>query len=148
MLGPMQVRSDRTYLFDRPRETVWNAIGRTDAYRTWWPWLRGFDADGLVPGAKWDCTVRPPLPYVLRFAVTIEDVDEPARISATVTGDLHGDANLALTPTSNGCSVRLVSELAPVGRPLGTVMRVAPWLARFGHDWVLDTGLRQFRTAL
>lgn len=144
----MHVRSDRTYLFDAPHEAVWNAIGRTDAYRTWWPWLRRFDADGLTAGDQWHCTVRPPLPYVLRFSVAIEDVDEPVRIEATVTGDIRGAASLELTPTSRGCSVRLVSALAPAGQPLRTVTRLSPWLARFGHDWILDTGLRQFRRAL
>jgi uncharacterized protein YndB with AHSA1/START domain len=144
----MHVRSDRTYLFDRPLEAVWDAIGRTDAYRARWPWLRRFDADGLAPGEEWHCTVRPPLPYVLRFSVTIEHVDEPTRIDATVAGDLCGDASLDLTPTSRGCSVRLVSALEPAGQPLRAVMVVSPWLARFGHDWVLDTGLRQFRRHL
>lgn len=141
----MQVRADRTYRFEHPPDVVWEAIGRVDAYRDWWPWLRRFDAQGLVAGDHWECSVRPPVPYVLRFTVTLDEVDEHRQIDATVSGDLTGTAAVALTPTAAGCDVRLTSSLEPTGQPLRTVMRLTPWLGRFGHDWVLDVGLRQFR---
>lgn len=141
----MEVRSDRTYLFEQPLEDVWGAIGRTECYREWWPWLRRFDADGLVAGDRWHCTVRPPLPYVLRFTVALEEVTEKSRIVASVTGDIGGAATVELHPTSRGCSVRLRSSLCPTGQPLRGIMQWTPWLPRYGHDWVLDTGLKQFR---
>lgn len=141
----MHVRSDRTYRFDHQPEHVWDALGRVDAYRTWWPWLRRFEADGLVAGDRWQCAVRPPVPYTLRFVVTLDHVDAPQRITATVSGDLAGDAAVSIQPTDAGCDVRLTSSLAPTGQPLRGVMRMTPWLGRFGHDWVLDVGLRQFR---
>ena len=141
----MHVRSDREYRFDASPAAVWEALGRVDDYRTWWPWLRRFDADGLATGARWTCTIRPPLPYALRLVVGIDDVEPPERITATVTGDIQGDASVDLAPDGDGCVVRLRSSLAPAGQPLRAVARLTPWLARFGHDWVLDTGLRQFR---
>lgn len=141
----MQVRSDRRYRFPHPPETVWAAIGQVDSFQDWWPWLRRFDAAGLVAGDRWACTIRPPLPYALELTVTLDEVDEPSRIEASVSGDIAGQASVTLDPTAEGCCVRLVSSLSPTGRPLRTVTRWAPWLARFGHDWVLDTGLAQFR---
>lgn len=141
----MQVRSDRSYRFDQPAQDVWDAIGRVDAYRDWWPWLRRFDAVGLVEGDRWRCAIRPPLPYVLDLTVTLQQVVEAERIEASVSGDIVGHAEVTLTPAPDGCQVRLVSTLSPTGQPLRTVTRWAPWLARFGHDWVLDTGLVQFR---
>lgn len=141
----MQVRSDRSYRFSHPPEAVWDAIGRVDAYRDWWPWLRAFAARGLVAGDRWECAVRPPVPYVLRFTITLDRVAELRQIDATVSGDLTGTAAVVLTPTQAGCDVRLTSSLEPTARPLRTVMRVAPGLGRFGHDWVLDVGVRQFR---
>ena len=141
----MLVRADRTYRFEQPPSVVWEAIGRVDAYRDWWPWLRTFDARGLIAGDRWECAVRPPAPYVLRFTVTLDGVDEHRQIDATITGDLRGDAAVSLAPTAAGCDVRLTSSLEPAGQPLRAVMRVTPWLGRFGHDWVLDQGLRQFR---
>lgn len=140
----MRVRADRTFPFEEPAPVVWDAIGRVEAYRDWWPWLRHFDAEGLVAGDRWECAVRPPVPYTLRFAITLDAVEEHRRIEATVTGDLRGEAAVALTPTDDGCEVRLTSSLAPAGQPLRAVMLLTPWLGRFGHDWVLDAGLRQF----
>ena len=141
----MDVRSDRTYRFDRPAAEVWEALGRVDSYREWWPWLHDFDAEALVAGERWRCTVRPPLPYALRFTVTIDAAVEAERIEATVSGDLRGEATVELRDDGQGCAVRLRSTLQPAGRPLRIVATFAPWLARQGHDWVLDTGSRQFR---
>lgn len=141
----MQVSADRTYRFEQPPRVVWDAIGRVDAYRDWWPWLRRFEADGLLVGDRWVCTVRPPAPYALRFTITLDGIEEHRRIDATITGDLRGEAAVSLAPIAGGCEVRLTSALAPTSPPLRAVMRVTPWLGRFGHDWVLDQGLRQFR---
>lgn len=141
----MEVRSDRTYRFPEPADVVWDALASVEDYRGWWPWLRRFDAPGLAAGATWRCTVRPPLPYALRFAVALDEVRRPEQVVATVTGDITGVASVVLTPDGDGCEVRLQSTLAPAGQPLRTVARLTPWLARFGHDWVLDTGFGQFR---
>ena len=140
----MLVGSDRTYRFDRPSTEVWDAIARVEAYPSWWPWLRRFEHGGLVPGARWTCTVVPPLPYVLRLEITISETLPPHRIEASVQGDVEGQATVELSDDGDGCEVRLRSALAPSRRPLRTVAALAPWLARFGHDWVLDTGARQF----
>ena len=141
----MRIRSDRTYRFDRSPSEVWEAIGRVDQYQGWWPWLRRFDAEALAPGERWRCTIRPPVPYVLRITVDLDEVEPPRSISATVSGDIRGEAAVSLEETDSGCEVRLVSSLATDGQPLRSLTRWAPWLATFGHDWVLDTGLRQFR---
>lgn len=141
----MEVRSDRTYRFAEPPDVVWDALASVDDYRRWWPWLRRLEAHGLAAGETWTCTVRPPLPYVLEFAVALDEVERPSRVTATVSGDIAGSATVDLEPDGDGCTVRLRSALAPAGQPLRTVARLAPWLSRFGHDWVLDTGFRQFR---
>lgn len=145
-MSSVEVRSDRNYRFEAPPETVWNAIGRVDDYRTWWPWLHQFDAAGLIAGDEWRCTLRPPLPYVLSFSLRLGEVVPHERITATVEGDIVGRAELTITPDGGGTAVGLVSTLAPHNGVLRAFMAVAPWLARFGHDWVLDTGLQQFRT--
>jgi hypothetical protein len=45
---------------------------------------------------------------------------------------------------NQGCTATLRSSLAPGNTILQQVSRFAAPLARFGHDWVLDTGARQF----
>lgn len=141
----MEIRGDHQYRFDQSAEVVWNAIGRTDSYRSWWPWLSEFEGDGLTVGDQWRCTIQPPMPYPLRMNITIDEVEEPMRITASVTGDIRGGAAVVLTPTAEGCEVRLSSALTPTGQPLKAVAAVTPWLARFGHGWILESGFRQFR---
>lgn len=141
----MEIRSDTTHRFDRPVDEVWDAIGRTSQYRDWWPWLRRLDANGLVTGDAWRCTVQPPLPYTLRFTIVIGDVEPGVRATATVDGDIVGSAALDLGPADGGTELRLSSTLRPENRPLRLVSTLAPWMARFGHDWVINTGLEQFR---
>jgi hypothetical protein len=55
-------------------------------------------------------------------------------------------ATVVLTPADDGgCEIRLRSSLAPAARPLRSIIGRAPWLARFGHGWLIDRGVRQFR---
>jgi uncharacterized protein YndB with AHSA1/START domain len=140
----VHVRSDRRYRFPVTTEQLWQRLGETADYRRWWPWLRHFEAGSLQTGEIWSCTVQPPVPYVLRFRIALEEVRPPALVVATVDGDIVGHARLETVPQGESCEVRLVSELSPGNRYLQTVARFAAPLARFGHDWVLDTGARQF----
>jgi hypothetical protein len=123
---------------------VWKHIVAVDDYRRWWPWLRRFDAAGLVAGDTWSCVVQPPLPYAVRFTVTLDEVIDCERVTATIGGEIEGIASLDLTERGDGCEARLVSDLAPANSFLRGVARVARPLVRFGHDWVLDTGAGQF----
>jgi hypothetical protein len=146
----MEVTSDRRHRFDVDRAQLWEAMASPADYRRWWPWLRRFEGDRLEPGAVWACTVQPPLPYVLRFELTIEEVVPLELITATVAGDLRGTARLEVRDLGAGdgqrSEIRLRSSLAPTNRVLQAFARVANPVVRYGHDWVLDTGLRQFRT--
>jgi len=139
------MRSDRRHDFPVPADELWRAMARVDDYRSWWPWLRRFDADGLQAGSTWTAVVQPPLPYRLRFELHLEEVEASRRVRARVTGDIVGTAHLRIAPTATGSELHLVSELAPTSAVLRLVARAAAPVSRFGHEWVLDTGLRQFR---
>lgn len=115
-----------------------------DRYRRWWPWLRQFDGSSFAAGDTWSCVVQPPLPYVLRFTIHLEEVEAPRFVTAEIDGDIVGRAGIDVVPIDGGSELRLVSVLAPRNPALRLVGRVARPLAQFGHDWVLDTGLRQF----
>jgi hypothetical protein len=56
----------------------------------------------------------------------------------------NGDAVAAGSPGAVGCVATLHSSLAPGNAALAIVSRVAAPIARFGHDWVLDSAARQF----
>jgi hypothetical protein len=143
---PGSITTVHQYELPLPREEAWSLISDVSNYRNWWPWLRVFDAAALAPGEEWRCEVQPPVPYLVRFRVVIEDVETAVRVRASVLGDVVGTATLRMEDTPNGCLATLDSSLAPGNTALRMVSRFAGPIARFGHDWVLDSGARQFIT--
>jgi hypothetical protein len=119
-----------------------------DCYRVWWPWLRTFEAQAFASAETWTCAVQPPLPYALRFTLMLDEVVPKRLVTATIAGDIAGEARLELHEVDGGCDVRLVSSLAPRNRVLKAVAKVARPMVRYGHDWVLNTGARQFASRL
>ncbi len=77
-------------------------------------------------------------------AWSIEHVEPAVLVRARVGGDVVGTATLQLSDTDTGCAATLDSSLAPGNRAVRLVSRFAAPIARFGHDWVLDSGARQF----
>ena len=128
------------------RATVWNLISDMRNYRRWWPWLTLFEATALAAGETWECAVRPPVPYPVRFQVALEGVHPPWLVRGRVDGDVRGWAELTLDEARSGAAsvVTLRSVLVPSSVALRTVSRLAPSVARFGHDWIIDTGIRRF----
>lgn len=138
-------RSDRTWCFDEEPDELWAAIVRTDRYPVWWPWLRHFDdGEGFLQGASWRCVVAPPLPYVVRFDVHLEQVEEGRAVTSRVSGDISGTAVLTIADGGGTTEARLVSSLRPANPVLQSFGLVARPLVEWGHDWVLDHGRRQF----
>jgi hypothetical protein len=140
----VQVRSDRWYDLPASRASVWAAFASTDRFRAWWPWLVEFDGDGLTVGRRWACAVSPPLPYVVRFTLDLVEVAPHRSVTAEVRGDVVGDARLDIEDHPGGCRLHLVSDLAPGNAALQVIATAARPVVRRGHDWVLDTGARQF----
>lgn len=141
----MDVSSDRRYRFEIGPEELWPLMVQVDDYRRWWPWLRACDATTFEPGAQWRCVVQPPLPYSLRFRITLDEIEVGRYASATIDGDITGTARIDVTAADEGSELRLVSRLAPANGLLRAISALARPVAQLGHDWVIDTGLRQFR---
>ena len=149
-MGAVEVRSDRRHRFDVDRQVLWAAITSVEDFSAWWPWLRGFDGERLAVGETWDCTVQPPLPYSLHFVLEIDEVVPYELVTARVSGDLTGSARLEVRDLSSEeetrSEIRLTSDLEPANPVLRTFALMARPVVRFGHDWVLDTGVQQFRS--
>jgi uncharacterized protein YndB with AHSA1/START domain len=138
------ITTEHRYELPIKRSAVWALISDTDAYQSWWTWLRKFEAPGLQAGAEWRCEVQPPVPYPVRFRVVIEEIMRASFVRARVEGDVIGQATLTLTDDPTGCVALLASSLAPGSATLRLVSRLAAPVARFGHDYVLDSGARLF----
>ena len=141
------IHSERRARFDQSPFEVWAALERLPAYRHWWPWLRRFEADALADGERWTCTVRPSLPYQVRFDLVLHDIELCRSVSATIDGDIVGTARIDLEAIGgpNGATeLTLVSDLAPSRTFLRSLTRVAGPVARYGHDQIVDRALAQF----
>lgn len=141
----MPFRFDDRWVFAVPPDELWEVLSSTDRFREWWPWLRALESDGLVAGGVAHCMVRAPVPYSLRFDVTIVDVVDGRLVDTRVSGDLEGPARLDLAVHPEGSEARLSWELELRAPLLGAASLVARPLMEWGHRWVVDTGVRQFR---
>lgn len=140
----MRLRSDRRYRLPLTPSEVWARISTVEQYPRWWPWLRAFDGTDLTAGAVWSCEVRPPLPYSVRFALTVDEAVPERSVAATVRGDIVGTATIRIERIGAGSDVHLIADLGPDNRALRVMSFTARPLVRLGHDWVLDTAARQF----
>ena len=137
---------DRTWTFDVPPNELWAVLVRTDEYPHWWRWLREFDASGgLDVGTSARCVVRGPFPYSLTFVVDVIEVVDNELVRTQVTGDLAGPARLEIERTAAGSRARLAWEVELCSPLLRELARWARPLMEWGHGWVVDNGVRQFR---
>ena len=140
----VELVTHKTLHFAHARSDVWAAMADVDAYRQWWPWLRIFEARALRSGDEWRCTVRPPLPYTVSFVISLADVVKEEHVTARVSGDIGGTAELTLHGRDGDCEVVVRSDLQPRSGFLRVLATTLPPVARFGHDWILATGAKQF----
>ncbi|HEX4819434.1 MAG TPA: hypothetical protein VFV00_04455 [Acidimicrobiales bacterium] len=147
-MKPAAFEFDRSWTFTVPRDSLWSRLSDTSSFSTWWPWLRSFDPVPIEEGARTRCTIGPPLPYVLTVDLTVARVVEFETVDVDVDGDLRGPARLQLGDGDGGTTARLHWTL-DVQRPM---LRRAAMLGRpvlqWGHDWVVRSGVEQFRATL
>ena len=128
------MRSDSWHPFAVAPDVLWTRMAAVDEFRTWWPWLRSFDGQGLHAGEVWTCVIQPPLPYRLRFDLRLDEVVPAVRVRATLAGDIVGTAAFDLHPVPTGCEMHLVSALAPAHPALRALLTVARPVAQLSHS--------------
>ena len=135
---------DRTWFLPAPPGEVWDILGRTDEYPTWWSWLSEFDTPGLRRGATARCRIQAPLPYSLRCTIHVDEMDAPHSIVTTVAGDLRGPARLELRADGAGSAARLEWSVVLADPVLAALSRVARPAMAWAHDQVVAAGVEQF----
>jgi uncharacterized protein YndB with AHSA1/START domain len=137
---------DRSWRFAVPRAELWDLFAGTDQYRRWWTWLREFDSPALEPGAVARCVIGPPLPYALHLRIALTAVEPGTTLTADVDGDLAGPARLDVAEDGEASTARLSWSLEPRRPLLRRASRVARPVLEWGHNWVVATGVEQFRS--
>lgn len=146
---PAPFRFDRGWRFAVPPADLWATLTAVDHYRSWWPWIVALDLDGppFTVGSRAHFVIQAPLPYRLRCSATVVDVEPGVLLAARVDGDLEGYAALALAPddTAGAASAaHLMWELDVETPPLRALARVARPAMVWGHDRIVERGLREF----
>lgn len=143
MSGPF--RFEDRWTFSVPPAELWAALTEIDRFQEWWPWLRTLDSGGLAEGAVSRCMVRAPVPYSLSFSVTVVETVPEHLVRALISGDLEGPARLDVASHPDGSEARLAWELELKDPLLRAASRVARPVMEWGHDWVIQSGVRRFR---
>ncbi|MCU1369470.1 MAG: hypothetical protein JWO77_664 [Ilumatobacteraceae bacterium] len=138
------MHSERRTFIEASPASVWAAILRVEDYQEWWSWLRAFDGHRLVAGDRWRCTVKPPLPYRVRFIIELHEVETASSVAATLDGDIAGSARIDLVPRRTGTDLLLVADLHAVNPWLRRLERWAHPVAQSGHDHIIDSALQEF----
>ena len=136
--------TDQRFDFDGDVAAVWNALCDVDSYQRWWPWLTEFDARGVAVDEVWKCRVKTLLGYSVSFSLKFDVVVPEHHIEASVRGDILGGAWIDLEERGDKSDVWVRSMFVPASPFLERLSKFAPPLARFGHNWILKTGARQF----
>lgn len=138
-------RFDGKWSFSASPEELWRAFSDTERLQEWWPWLRVLESSGLVEGTVSQCAIRAPVPYVVSFSLALEEVVAPRLVVAAVSGDLEGPARLEVVAQPGGSEARLWWELEARSGLFRAASLVARPILDWAHNWVVDTGVRQFR---
>jgi hypothetical protein len=138
-----------THNFRISSDELWNAIGRTDRFASWWSWLQEFNVDGndegLHAGTVLRGVVAPPVPYRMRVSVEIVTASAPSQIEAAVHGDLEGAARLTVRPTESGSAIDISWKVEMMQAPMRLACRYAYPLIKWGHDRVVEMTVSSFR---
>jgi hypothetical protein len=136
--------------FDLSPEAMWSSLERCERFEGWWGWLREFrlDGPGLETGTVLHGLVSPPVPYQMRVDVVLDRCTRPARIDASVEGDLEGDAHLVLASRGTGTRAEVAWTVEMKQRPMRLAARLASPLLRWGHDRVVEATVAGFRRQL
>jgi uncharacterized protein YndB with AHSA1/START domain len=148
--SPPVIEYRREFEFPVKPAELWAAIDDTDAFESWWPWLRGFTIEGgsLRTGSILRGVVVPPVPYRMRLEVEIVRSRRPSLIDAAVRGDLVGDAHLRLRRSETGTCVEVAWNVEMMQRPMRLASRVARPLLLRAHEVVVEVTVSGFRRRL
>jgi hypothetical protein len=138
-----RIDTSRSVWLDADPDELWVKLHQVDEYPTWWPWLHRFDGQVLAAGERWQCRIKPPLPWSLDVTVAIDHVGD-RDVRATVDGDVAGTAAVAVRPINGGAEITLVSSLRARGGATAALQRLLPDVSRMAHDRVVDRALAQF----
>lgn len=144
------IHLDGRYLFPAPPDQVWATMSQVERFPTWWRWLRDFEVrgTGLETGGMLSGLVVPPIPYRFHVSIHLADVAPAERIVASLAGDLHGPAMLALEEHPTGTELAIRWDVEMRKPSMRAAAHVAKPLLVWGHDQVIEHTVERFRAVV
>jgi uncharacterized protein YndB with AHSA1/START domain len=132
-----------TWLFDSPRQPVWDAIYDQRAWPEWWPHLSRVDeldpGDELGIGAHSRLTWRAPLGYELAFEARALVIEPPGLVEAELLSELRGAGRWRLFERDGVTVVVYEMEVTTTKPWMNVLAPLRPVFAR-NHDAVMRGG--------
>jgi uncharacterized protein YndB with AHSA1/START domain len=133
-----------TWLFDAPRDRVWEVIYDGARWPEWW---RGvLRTEILEPGgesgegALWRSSWRSVLPYTLDFDFRVETVERPTLLAGRASGDIVGTGTWRLYESALGTASTWEWHVAPSRTWLHPAARLARPIVTWDHDRLMRWG--------
>lgn len=133
-----------TWVLRAKRAAVYDALRDYESHPLWWPGvneatlLREGDEDGV--GAVLEYVVAGPLPYDLRFEVTVDAAERPERIAVAAKGELEGTGEWRLEEHGELTVARYAWAVATTKRWMNALATPARPLFSWAHTKVMRAG--------
>jgi len=146
MAAPI-VTYQRTYDFALTPDRLWHQLEQVDQFERWWPWLTAFELEGpgLAAGSVLRGVVNPPLPYRMRLRIDVTECDRPHSLTASIGGDLAGEARLCFRPDLDGTRVDAAWAVEMKQPAMRLASRFGRPVLQWGHDRVVEMTVAGFR---
>jgi len=133
-----------SWLLDRPREAVWDAIYDVEDWPRWWRGLESAEPTGGDKGRGVGTTFRlvwrARVPYRLRMDIEVTALARPELMEGTVTGDLRGTGTWRLGERDGRTEVAYEWDVETTRRWMNLLEPLARPAFAWNHDWVMARG--------
>ena len=133
-----------TWRLAAPREAVWDALADVEGWPEWWPAVESARelaaGDGHRVGSRHRVRWRAPMGYRVEFDFTVEEIDEPRRMSGRACGDLEGTGVWRLVEEDGLTAVTYAWDVVTTKRWMNALGPLPRPLLRWSHDRVMAGG--------
>ena len=135
-----------TWLFDAPREPVWDLIIDGARWPDWWPGVERMDVvragDESGRGALWQSAWRSVLPYILEFEFELVRVERPSLLIGHARGELCGVGTWRLYEGEAGTASTWEWHVETTRRWMNAFGPVARPVFAWNHDAIMRRGAK------
>jgi uncharacterized protein YndB with AHSA1/START domain len=141
-----------TWLLERERQAVWDAIYESERWPEWWRGVK--TADRLTAGDEQGLgqigryVWRSAIPYAVEFEMVTTRVEEPHLLEGQASGGLEGVGRWRLFEQDSVTAVVYEWNVQTTKRWMNLIGPIARPVFEWNHDWVMRNGGEGLATLL